>query len=72
MRRVELGEVDYEVAAKEMRGWVEERVEGTAPDRLFLLSHPPVITYGPRTVLDDLPADDSADTTGRGNWSGTW
>jgi lipoyl(octanoyl) transferase len=55
MQRVDLGEVDYEVAAKEMRGWVEERVAGTAEDRLFLLSHPPVITYGPRTGLDDLP-----------------
>lgn len=60
MQRVDLGEVDYEVAAKEMRGWVEERVEGTAGDRLFLLSHPPVITYGPRTVLDDLPAEAAA------------
>jgi lipoyl(octanoyl) transferase len=57
MRRVELGEVDYDVAAKEMRGWVEERVQGRAEDRLFLLSHPPVITYGPRTVLADLPAE---------------
>jgi lipoyl(octanoyl) transferase len=43
-----------------MRGWVEERVEGAAEDRLFLLSHPPVITYGPRTVLDDLPAETAA------------
>jgi lipoyl(octanoyl) transferase len=57
MRRIDLGETDYEVAAKEMRGWVEERVEGTAQDRLFLLSHPPVITYGPRTVLADLPVE---------------
>ena len=57
MQRVDLGEVDYEVAAKEMRDWVEERVEGTAEDRLFLLSHPPVITYGPRTVLGDLPPE---------------
>jgi lipoyl(octanoyl) transferase len=57
MRRVELGEVEYEVAAEEMRGWVEERVQETAEDRLFLLSHPPVITYGPRTTLDDLPAE---------------
>ncbi|TDD27521.1 lipoyl(octanoyl) transferase [Kribbella turkmenica] len=40
-----------------MQGWVEERLAGTAGDRLFLLSHPPVITYGPRTVLDDLPAE---------------
>jgi lipoyl(octanoyl) transferase len=57
VQRIELGVVDYEVAAKEMRGWVEERVEGTAGDRLFLLSHPAVITYGPRTVLQDLPAE---------------
>ncbi|MEU4192964.1 lipoyl(octanoyl) transferase LipB [Kribbella sp. NPDC026611] len=57
MQRVDLGEVEYEVAAKDMRGWVEERVEGKAEDRLFFLSHPPVITYGPRTVLDDLPAE---------------
>jgi lipoyl(octanoyl) transferase len=57
VQRIQLGVVDYEVAAKEMRGWVEERVEGTAGDRLFLLSHPAVITYGPRTVLQDLPAE---------------
>lgn len=55
MQRVDLGEVEYEVAAKEMQGWVEARVEGTAGDRLFLLSHPPVITYGPRTSVADLP-----------------
>ncbi|TCC19607.1 lipoyl(octanoyl) transferase LipB [Kribbella speibonae] len=60
MQRVDLGEVEYDVAAKDMRGWVEERVEGRAEDRLFLLSHPPVITYGPRTVLDDLPAEAAA------------
>lgn len=60
MQRVELGEVEYEVAAKDMRGWVEERVEGRAEDRLFLLSHPPVITYGPRTVVDDLPVETAA------------
>lgn len=57
MQRVDLGEVEYEVAAKDMREWVEERVQGSADDRLFLLSHPPVITYGPRTVLDDLPVE---------------
>jgi lipoyl(octanoyl) transferase len=57
MRRVDLGELEYEVAAKEMRGWVEERAEGTAGDRLFLLSHPAVITYGPRTVVAELPAE---------------
>ncbi|MGW5193090.1 lipoyl(octanoyl) transferase LipB [Kribbella sp. NPDC004138] len=57
MQRVDLGEVEYGVAAKDMREWVEERVAGKVGDRLFLLSHPPVITYGPRTGLDDLPAE---------------
>jgi lipoyl(octanoyl) transferase len=60
MKRVDLGEVDYEVAGKDMKAWVEERIAGEADDRLFLLSHPPVITYGPRTSLDDLPAETAA------------
>lgn len=60
LQRVDLGEMDYEVAAKEMKGWIEERIEQTAGDRLFLLSHPPVITYGPRTSLADLPAETAA------------
>jgi lipoyl(octanoyl) transferase len=60
IQRVDLGEVEYEVAAKEMTTWVAERTAGEAPDRLFLLSHPPVITYGPRTSLDDLPAEAAA------------
>jgi lipoyl(octanoyl) transferase len=60
MKRVDLGEVDYEVAGKDMKTWVEERIAGEAEDRLFLLSHPPVITYGPRTSLDDLPAETAA------------
>lgn len=57
MRRIELGEVPYEQANADMAGWVEERQNGSAPDRLFLLSHPPVVTYGPRTDAADLPAD---------------
>ncbi len=57
MQRIDLGVVDYEVAAKDMLDWVEERVSGEAPDRLFLLSHPAVVTYGPRTVVADLPAE---------------
>jgi lipoyl(octanoyl) transferase len=69
MRRVDLGEVDYEVAAKEMRGWVEERVGRTAPDRLFLLSHPAVITYGPRTSPADLPAGTPTVAVDRGGFA---
>ncbi|WP_145805496.1 lipoyl(octanoyl) transferase LipB [Kribbella amoyensis] len=60
LRRVDLDEVEYEIAAKDMRTWVAERIDGAAGDRLFLLSHPPVITYGPRTSLEDLPAETAA------------
>ncbi|MFC0548082.1 lipoyl(octanoyl) transferase LipB [Kutzneria chonburiensis] len=55
VQRVDLGVVDYERAAADMRGWVAERQEGRAEDRLFLLSHPPVVTYSPRTDPADLP-----------------
>ena len=54
--RVDLGEVPYEAAAAAMRGWVAECQAGTAGDRLFLLSHPAVVTYGPRTRPEHLPA----------------
>lgn len=57
MQRVDLGEVPYEQAMRRMATWTDERRAGTAPDRLFLLSHPAVITYGRTTPLTDLPAD---------------
>jgi lipoyl(octanoyl) transferase len=57
MRRIDLGEVPYPEALESMAGWVEERRAGLAPDRLFLLSHPAVITYGKNTAPSDLPAD---------------
>jgi lipoate-protein ligase B len=60
--RVDLGPVEYERAVEDMRGWVAERRAGRAPDRLFLLSHPPVITYGARTRPEELPADDVVPT----------
>lgn len=55
LERVDLGEVPYGEAAEAMRSWVAECQEGTAGDRLFLLSHPPVVTYSPRTSPADLP-----------------
>lgn len=55
MKRVELGEVPYERTLEDMRQWVEERRAGTEADRLFFLSHPPVITYGRRTAPGGLP-----------------
>jgi lipoyl(octanoyl) transferase len=57
--RVDLGEVAYRTAAEAMRGWVAECQAGTAGDRLFLLSHPAVVTYGVRTRPEDLPAEAS-------------
>ncbi|MEU7489093.1 lipoyl(octanoyl) transferase LipB [Streptomyces sp. NPDC042319] len=57
--RVDLGEVPYAEAMEAMRGWVEERRAGRARDRLFLLTHPPVITYGSRTPAAELPRADS-------------
>ena len=57
MERVDLGEVPYDEAMRRMSGWTEERRAGTAPDRLFLLSHPAVITYGHTTPPAELPAD---------------
>jgi lipoyl(octanoyl) transferase len=62
MVRVDLGEVEYLEAVEAMRGWVAERQAGTAPDRLFLLTHPAVVTYGRHTSPDDLPQDGSLPT----------
>jgi lipoyl(octanoyl) transferase len=55
LQRVDLGEVDYAEAAVAMEGWAQECREGRAGDRLFLLTHPPVVTYGPRTPAEHLP-----------------
>jgi lipoyl(octanoyl) transferase len=56
LARVDLGEIPYDEAAKAMEGWAAECRAGTEGDRLFLLSHPPVVTYGPRTPREHLPA----------------
>ncbi|MEV6350587.1 lipoyl(octanoyl) transferase LipB [Actinoplanes sp. NPDC051851] len=55
--RVDLGTVPYAEALDRMAGWAEERRAGLAPDRLFLLTHPPVITYGRHTPPADLPSE---------------
>jgi lipoyl(octanoyl) transferase len=56
LARIDLGEVEYHAAIAAMNGWVAQCQAGTAGDRLFLLSHPPVVTYGSRTSPADLPA----------------
>jgi lipoyl(octanoyl) transferase len=53
--RIDLGEVPYEDAVEEMKGWADARRAGEIGDRLVLLSHPPVITYGVRTPPAELP-----------------
>jgi len=63
LTRIDLGEIAYPEALGLMAGWVEERQEGTAPDRLFLLRHPAVVTYGKHTPPTDLPrAEDGLET----------
>ncbi|MFD4557378.1 lipoyl(octanoyl) transferase LipB [Streptomyces sp. NPDC058469] len=56
IERIDLGEVPYEEAVARMTGWVGQRRAGEIPDRLTLLTHPPVITYGTRTPPAELPA----------------
>jgi lipoyl(octanoyl) transferase len=55
LTRVDLGEVTYDAAVTAMRGWAAECQAGTVGDRMFLLSHSPVVTYGSRTSPADLP-----------------
>lgn len=56
IERIDLGEVPYTRAGEEMMGWVERRRAGEIPDRLVLLTHPPVITYGSRTPPQEGPS----------------
>src|SRR2546423_10396605 len=44
-----------DAASTAMQGGVAQCQAGTAGDRLFLLSHPPVVTFGSRTSPADLP-----------------
>ena len=69
IKRVDLGEVGYHQALADMNVWVEERQQGLAEDRLFLLSHPPIVTYGPRTKPEDLPTELPAVQVDRGGYA---
>jgi lipoyl(octanoyl) transferase len=59
VKRIDLGEVPYTEAVAEMGHWVRQRQDGLIEDRLVLLTHPPVITYGARTPPVELPAHGS-------------
>ena len=48
------GRLGYNEAFQRQRDLVEERINGSAPDRLVLVEHPPVITLGRSGSLADL------------------
>ena len=55
----ELGVVPYEDAQALMRELQQQRINGQIPDTLLILSHPEVVTVGPRARNDGIlpPAD---------------
>ena len=54
-----LGEVSYEEAQTLMKELQQQRIEGIIPDTLLILSHPEVVTVGPRARNDGIrpPSD---------------
>jgi len=74
LRMERLGLVAYDVAWAEQRRRHAARVEGTAPDAVLLLEHPPVYTAGKRTSPSDRPQDGTpvvdVDRGGKITWHG--
>ncbi len=46
LKIVDLGRMDYEACVELQRGHLEKVADGTEPDTLFLVEHPPVLTLG--------------------------
>jgi lipoyl(octanoyl) transferase len=69
-----LGLVDYEEAWAQQRELHARVVEGSAPDTLLLLEHPPVYTAGKRTEPHERPFDGTpvidVDRGGKITWHG--
>jgi lipoyl(octanoyl) transferase len=69
-----LGLVPYDEAWAEQRKRHAARVEGSAPDTVLLLEHPPVYTAGKRTSPSDRPQDGTpvidVDRGGKITWHG--
>lgn len=70
-----LGEVPYEEAQTLMKELQHQRIEGTIPDTLLILSHPEVVTVGPRARNDGVrpPPDYTTVAVDRGGgltWHG--
>ena len=71
----ELGVVPYEEAQALMKDLQQQRIEGTIPDTLLILSHPEVVTVGPRARNDGItpPTDYETVAVDRGGgltWHG--
>ena len=71
----ELGVVPYEKAQALMKDLQQQRIEGAIPDTLLLLSHPEVVTVGPRARNDGVapPSDYETVAVDRGGgltWHG--
>ncbi|MGY1745577.1 lipoyl(octanoyl) transferase LipB [Blastococcus sp. SYSU D00695] len=71
---IRAGLVDYEVAWARQRELHAARVEGSGPDAMLLLEHPPVYTAGKRTAAHERPFDGTpvidVDRGGRITWHG--
>ncbi|HEY3004986.1 MAG TPA: lipoyl(octanoyl) transferase LipB [Kribbellaceae bacterium] len=74
IRYVEPGVVDYQTAWDEQRRLHAGVVEGTEPDTVILLEHPPVYTAGKRTEPHERPLDGTpvidVDRGGKITWHG--
>ena len=71
----ELGVVPYEKAQALMKDLQQQRIEGAIPDTLLILSHPEVVTVGPRARNDGIapPSDYETVAVDRGGgltWHG--
>ncbi|SFM90300.1 lipoyl(octanoyl) transferase [Pseudonocardia ammonioxydans] len=69
-----LGRVEYQAAWDTQRAHAAARADGSGPDVVMLLEHPPVYTAGRRTQPEDRPTDGTpvidVDRGGRITWHG--
>ncbi len=69
----ELGSVPYEEAQALMKDLQQQRIEGAIPDTLLILSHPEVVTVGPRARNDGVTPPTDYDTVSVDRGGGlTW
>ena len=68
-----LGVVPYEEAQQLMRDLQQQRIQNQIPDTLLLLSHPEVVTVGPRARNDGISPPPDYETIGVDRGGGlTW